>query len=135
MFVCVPLFWYFGLLSFVRGLFCFSNMIDVDVMLSSGLLTATVASRIHRAAQPALLYLVPFTLLPLLTMAYLKVQQQHDTVTYLQRSRYKVQLWMFSAEFSSLLNIFTVLCNKCTRDKYNSWKPPAVFNSAALHLC
>uniref|UniRef100_A0A8C1BXZ2 Signal peptide peptidase 3 n=2 Tax=Cyprinus carpio TaxID=7962 RepID=A0A8C1BXZ2_CYPCA len=38
-----------------------------------GLLTATVASRIHRAAQPALLYLVPFTLLPLLTMAYLKV--------------------------------------------------------------
>lgn len=39
----------------------------------SGLLTATVASRIHRAAQPALLYLVPFTLLPLLTMAYLKV--------------------------------------------------------------
>uniref|UniRef100_A0A8U7NAL8 Signal peptide peptidase like 3 n=1 Tax=Corvus moneduloides TaxID=1196302 RepID=A0A8U7NAL8_CORMO len=37
-----------------------------------GLLTATVASRIHRAAQPALLYLVPFTLLPLLTMAYLK---------------------------------------------------------------
>lgn len=39
-----------------------------------GLLTATVASRIHRAAQPALLYLVPFTLLPLLTMAYLKVR-------------------------------------------------------------
>lgn len=32
-----------------------------------------MASRIHRAAQPALLYLVPFTLLPLLTMAYLKV--------------------------------------------------------------
>ncbi|XP_045152647.1 signal peptide peptidase-like 3 [Echinops telfairi] len=40
--------------------------------LPAGLLTATVASRIHRAAQPALLYLVPFTLLPLLTMAYLK---------------------------------------------------------------
>lgn len=40
----------------------------------TGLLTATVASRIHRAAQPALLYLVPFTLLPLLTMAYLKVR-------------------------------------------------------------
>ncbi|KAB1255269.1 Signal peptide peptidase-like 3 [Camelus dromedarius] len=38
----------------------------------NSLLTATVASRIHRAAQPALLYLVPFTLLPLLTMAYLK---------------------------------------------------------------
>ena len=38
-----------------------------------GLLSATVSSEIFRAAQPALLYLVPFTLLPLLTMAYLKV--------------------------------------------------------------
>ncbi|KAF3848981.1 hypothetical protein F7725_015478 [Dissostichus mawsoni] len=47
-----------------------SRVINND--LSPGLLTATVASRIHRAAQPALLYLVPFTLLPLLTMAYLK---------------------------------------------------------------
>ncbi|KAK6190955.1 hypothetical protein SNE40_002712 [Patella caerulea] len=37
-----------------------------------GLLTATVSSEMFRAAQPALLYLVPFTLLPLLTMAYLK---------------------------------------------------------------
>lgn len=37
-----------------------------------GLLTATVSSEIFRAAQPALLYLVPFTLLPLLTMAYIK---------------------------------------------------------------
>lgn len=37
-----------------------------------------MASRIHRAAQPALLYLVPFTLLPLLTMAYLKVGHQAD---------------------------------------------------------
>ncbi|KAI8513506.1 PREDICTED: signal peptide peptidase-like 3 isoform X1 [Branchiostoma belcheri] len=37
-----------------------------------GLLTATIASEVYRAAQPALLYLVPFTLLPLLTMAYLK---------------------------------------------------------------
>ncbi|XP_076434544.1 signal peptide peptidase-like 3 [Babylonia areolata] len=37
-----------------------------------GLLTATVSSEVFRAAQPALLYLVPFTLLPLLTMAYLK---------------------------------------------------------------
>lgn len=45
------------------------------MLLCAGLLTATVASRIHRAAQPALLYLVPFTLLPLLTMAYLKVRQ------------------------------------------------------------
>jgi len=48
---------------------------DVQSLISfTGLLTATVASRIHRAAQPALLYLVPFTLLPLLTMAYLKVR-------------------------------------------------------------
>jgi len=38
-----------------------------------GLVTATVSSEIFKAAQPALLYLVPFTLLPLLTMAYLKV--------------------------------------------------------------
>jgi len=37
-----------------------------------GLLTATVSSEIFKAAQPALLYLVPFTLLPLLTMAYIK---------------------------------------------------------------
>lgn len=38
-----------------------------------GLLTATVSSEVFKAAQPALLYLVPFTLLPFLTMAYLKV--------------------------------------------------------------
>ncbi len=38
-----------------------------------GLLTATVSSEVFKAAQPALLYLVPFTLLPLLVMAYLKV--------------------------------------------------------------
>lgn len=37
-----------------------------------GLLTATVSSEVFKAAQPALLYLVPFTLLPLLIMAYLK---------------------------------------------------------------
>ncbi|XP_077288225.1 signal peptide peptidase-like protein isoform X2 [Arctopsyche grandis] len=37
-----------------------------------GLLTATVSSEIFKAAQPALLYLVPFTLLPLLTMAYVR---------------------------------------------------------------
>lgn len=40
---------------------------------NAGLLTATVSSEVFKAAQPALLYLVPFTLLPLLTMAYLKV--------------------------------------------------------------
>jgi signal peptide peptidase-like protein 3 len=38
-----------------------------------GLITATLSSEVFKAAQPALLYLVPFTLLPLLTMAYLKV--------------------------------------------------------------
>jgi hypothetical protein len=32
-----------------------------------------VSSEVFKAAQPALLYLVPFTLLPLLVMAYLKV--------------------------------------------------------------
>lgn len=37
-----------------------------------GLLTATLSSEFFSAAQPALLYLVPFTLLPLLVMAYLK---------------------------------------------------------------
>lgn len=68
-------------------------MIDNDLTLPSGLLTATVASRIHRAAQPALLYLVPFTLLPLLTMAYLKVKDRTAAVTYLQEL--KVQLWQF----------------------------------------
>lgn len=42
-----------------------------------GLLTATVSSEVFKAAQPALLYLVPFTLLPLLTMAYLKVSIEY----------------------------------------------------------
>lgn len=37
-----------------------------------GLITATLSSEVFREAQPALLYLVPFTLLPLLIMAYLK---------------------------------------------------------------
>merc|ERR1719356_1038733 len=37
-----------------------------------GLLTATISSEVFKAAQPALLYLVPFTLLPLFAMAYLK---------------------------------------------------------------
>ncbi|KAJ8042735.1 Signal peptide peptidase-like 3 [Holothuria leucospilota] len=37
-----------------------------------GLLTATVSSEVYKNAQPALLYLVPFTLLPLVIMAYLK---------------------------------------------------------------
>jgi hypothetical protein len=37
-----------------------------------GLLTATISSEYMKEAQPALLYLVPFTLLPLVVMAYLK---------------------------------------------------------------
>jgi len=37
-----------------------------------GLLTATISSEFFKAAQPALLYLVPFMLLPLFTMSYLK---------------------------------------------------------------
>ena len=37
-----------------------------------GLLAATVTSEIFHEAQPALLFLVPFTLVPLLIMAYLK---------------------------------------------------------------
>lgn len=36
------------------------------------MLTATVSSEVFKQAQPALLYLVPFTLLPLLSMAYIK---------------------------------------------------------------
>merc|ERR1719166_620981 len=37
-----------------------------------GLLTATISSEVFKAAQPALLYLVPFTLFPLFGMAWLK---------------------------------------------------------------
>ena len=47
---------------------------DGFATIVSGLLTATVFSEVFKAAQPALLYLVPFTLLPLLMMAYLKVR-------------------------------------------------------------
>lgn len=46
-----------------------------------GLLTATVSSEVFKAAQPALLYLVPFTLLPLLTMAYIKVSSSRIKLT------------------------------------------------------
>ena len=38
----------------------------------AGLTAATISSEVFRAAQPALLYLVPFTLIPLFAMAYLK---------------------------------------------------------------
>ena len=45
-----------------------------------GLITATLSSEVFKAAQPALLYLVPFTLLPLLIMAYLKVSKYRAVV-------------------------------------------------------
>lgn len=54
-----------------------------------GLLTATVSSEVFKAAQPALLYLVPFTLLPLLTMAYLKVLL-HSTSNFFLCKRRKL---------------------------------------------
>lgn len=56
-----------------------------------GLLTATVSSEIFKAAQPALLYLVPFTLLPLLTMAYLKVSHSR-TIIFIQFLFASIQL-------------------------------------------
>ena len=37
------------------------------------MLTTSDVFQVFKAAQPALLYLVPFTLLPLFAMAYLKV--------------------------------------------------------------
>ena len=40
-----------------------------------GLITASISSEVFSHAQPALLFLVPFTLLPLFTMAYLKVSK------------------------------------------------------------
>jgi len=55
---------------------CFSYFHCSLIGYFLGLLTATVSSEVFKAAQPALLYLVPFTLLPLLTMAYLKVSQR-----------------------------------------------------------
>lgn len=39
----------------------------------AGLLTATISSEVFKCAQPALLFLVPFTLIPLFFIAYLKV--------------------------------------------------------------
>lgn len=48
-------------------------LLNDEMTLFLGLLTATVSSEVFKAAQPALLYLVPFTLLPLVLMAYLKV--------------------------------------------------------------
>lgn len=60
-----------------------------------GLVTATVSSEVFKAAQPALLYLVPFTLLPLLTMAYLKV-------TFI--SQWVICLWIYNNYLLYYLN-------------------------------
>lgn len=66
--------WELQKISSIRESLFDNPMVFLHVSLSlSGLLTATVSSEVFKAAQPALLYLVPFTLLPLLTMAYLKV--------------------------------------------------------------
>ena len=46
--------------------------------------------QVFKAAQPALLYLVPFTLLPLLTMAWLKV------VKFLLKKRKNIELQMIT---------------------------------------
>jgi len=61
-----------------------------------GLLTATVSSEVFKAAQPALLYLVPFTLLPLLTMAYLKVRNQFliQTILLIHNTLKSRQNWI-----------------------------------------
>ena len=59
----------------------------------TGLLTATVSSEVFKAAQPALLYLVPFTLLPLLSMAYLKVK--HISSYLMQRTPRKNTIILF----------------------------------------
>ncbi len=45
----------------------------IEFVILTGLVTATVASELSKTAQPALLYLVPFTILPLITRAYIKV--------------------------------------------------------------
>jgi len=42
-----------------------------------GLVTATMISELSKTAQPALLYLVPFTVLPLITRAYVKGDLKH----------------------------------------------------------
>ncbi len=60
----------------IRNLIRFNRMSYFHCSLIGyflGLITATLSSEIFREAQPALLFLVPFTLLPLLIMAYIKV--------------------------------------------------------------
>ena len=67
-----------GFKSHIWNCLILSDLFSVFV----GLMTATVASEVYKAAQPALLYLVPFTLLPIIVMAYLKVPAPcHDSNT------------------------------------------------------
>ncbi|MGH0183117.1 UNVERIFIED_CONTAM: hypothetical protein FKN15_015816 [Acipenser sinensis] len=76
-----------------------------------GLLTATVASRIHRAAQPALLYLVPFTLLPLLTMAYLKVSTRTEPRSSKTASNKNIVIMTIIYSFNCpCIGLMTFLC-------------------------
>jgi hypothetical protein len=61
-----------SLIGYFFGRACQSGGGSMDPR-RTGLITATVSAEVFKAAQPALLYLVPFTLLPLLIMAYIKV--------------------------------------------------------------
>ena len=47
--------------------------VSISISSSDWILTTSDVFQVFKAAQPALLYLVPFTLLPLFAMAYLKV--------------------------------------------------------------
>jgi len=65
-----------------RSSYSFKNLLDFNKIsyfrcslfgYIAGLFTATICSEVFKSAQPALLYLVPSTLLPLVILAYLKV--------------------------------------------------------------
>lgn len=87
-----------------------------------GLLTATVSSEIFKAAQPALLYLVPFTLLPLLTMAYLKVIDSKPFRVIFETLRHNFLLIL---KFFPVY--FRVICEECGANRFqfiylrNTW--------------
>jgi len=84
----------------------------VCCVLLSGLVTSTISSELFQAAQPALLYLVPFTLLPLFVMAYLKV------------SLYAVSLHHFTCWISPLAQ----------RDRYWYWQASRSNYRGYLHV-
>lgn len=63
-----------SLLGYCAGMKIHSSISCSSSSMSfSGLLTATISSEVFKCAQPALLFLVPCTLTPLLCIAYLKV--------------------------------------------------------------